>query len=98
MLVAGTALGLLAASPSAVPGALAQGSPSYRLAQLGQPTQYTVFCTYGRIGVEMRTPQQMSQAFGSSTCQVSRGFTSLSDAQNFAQRQFGGVERSCSCN
>lgn len=91
-------LGLVAASPAVIPAALAQDSAPYRLAQLGQPTQYTVFCTYGRIGVEMRTPQQMTQSFGSSTCQMSRGFSSVSDARTFAERNFGGLERPCSCN
>lgn len=58
---------------------------------------YYVYCDNGRIAVESRDPEQMRIARGSGFCQMGPAFGFLSDAQNFAQRNFGGAGRSCSC-
>lgn len=58
---------------------------------------YYVYCANGRIEVESRDPEQMRIARGSGVCQMGPRFGFLSDAQNFAQRNFGGAGRSCSC-
>lgn len=58
---------------------------------------YYVYCANGRIEVESRDPNQMRIARGSGVCQMGPAFGFLSDAQNFAQRNFGGAGRSCSC-
>lgn len=58
---------------------------------------YYVYCANGRIEVDSRNPDQMRSARGSGTCQMGPSFHYLSDAQNFAQRNFGGPGRSCSC-
>ena len=58
---------------------------------------YWVYCANGRIEVDGRNPEQMSSARGSNLCQMGPTFGFLSDAQNFAQRNFGGAGRSCSC-
>lgn len=58
---------------------------------------YWVYCANNRIEVDSRNPEQMASARGSGTCQMGPKFSYLSDAQNFAQRNFGGAGRSCSC-
>ncbi|MBR0656058.1 hypothetical protein [Plastoroseomonas arctica] len=58
---------------------------------------YYVYCANDRIEVESRDPNQMRIARGSGVCQMGPTFGFLSDAQNFAQRNFGGAGRSCSC-
>ena len=58
---------------------------------------YYVYCANGRIEVESRDPDQMRIARGSGVCQMGPAFGFLSDAQRFAQRNFGGAGRSCSC-
>jgi hypothetical protein len=58
---------------------------------------YWVYCDNGRIVVESRNPQQMEIARGSGVCQMGPTFSFASDAQTFAQRNFGGTGRSCSC-
>ena len=58
---------------------------------------YYVYCANNRIEVDSRNPEQMRSARGSSLCQMGPSFGFLSDAQNFAQRNFGGAGRSCSC-
>jgi hypothetical protein len=47
--------------------------------------------------VDGRNPEQMSHARGSNTCQMGPRFGFMSDAQTFAQRNFGGAGRPCSC-
>lgn len=61
-----------------------------------QQTRYSVYCANEKIEVDSRTPQQMASARGSGTCRL-QSFSYLSDAQNFAQRNFGGVGARCSC-
>jgi hypothetical protein len=58
---------------------------------------YYVYCANSRIEVDSRNPQQMRSARGSGTCQMGPNFRYLSDAQSFAQRNFGGAGRACSC-
>lgn len=61
-----------------------------------QQTRYSVYCANEKIEVDSRTPQQMASARGSGTCRL-QSFNYLSDAQSFAQRNFGGVGARCSC-
>jgi len=58
---------------------------------------YYVYCANGRIEVDGRNPEQMRSARGSGVCQMGPKFGFLSDAQSFAQRNFGGAGRPCSC-
>ena len=58
---------------------------------------YYVYCANNRIEVDGRDPEQMRIARGSGVCQMGPKFGLLSDAQNFAQRNFGGAGRPCSC-
>ena len=55
---------------------------------------YGVFCASGRIEVDSRSEEQMRSQRGA--CQFSR-FSSRSDAETFARRNFNGVGGSCSC-
>ena len=57
-------------------------------------TSYGVFCASGRIEIDSRTEGEMRRQRGA--CQLSR-FSSRSDAENFARRNFSGVGASCSC-
>lgn len=57
---------------------------------------YYVYCASGRIEVDSRDPEQMKTARGSGVCQFS-SFSSRSDAESFAKKNFGGVGGSCSC-
>lgn len=59
-------------------------------------TRYSVYCANGRIEVDSRDPEQMRIARGSGVCQFG-SFTTLSSAQDLAQRQFGGAGASCTC-
>ncbi|GGG44881.1 hypothetical protein GCM10010964_35360 [Caldovatus sediminis] len=71
------------------------------LAVLATPTaasaSYYVYCANGRIEVDGRDPEQMRNARGSNVCQMGPRFDYLSDAQEFARRNFGGAGRACSC-
>lgn len=58
---------------------------------------YYVYCANNRIEVDSRNPDQMRSARGSGTCQMGPKFGFLSDARSFAQRNFGGAGRFCSC-
>jgi len=55
---------------------------------------YGVFCARGRVVVDSRSEDQMRS--GQGACQLAR-FSSRSDAEGFARRNFGGVGGSCSC-
>lgn len=55
---------------------------------------YGVFCASGRIEIDGRSAEQMRTHRGA--CQLSR-FSTRSDAENFARRNFGRVGASCSC-
>lgn len=67
------------------------------LAPVAAFADYWVYCDNGRIVVESRDPEQMRIARVSGFCQMGPKFGFLSDAQNFAERNFGGAGRSCSC-
>jgi hypothetical protein len=68
---------------------LVPGSPA------AQSTEsYGVFCARGRIVVDSRSADQMRS--GQGACQLQR-FSTRSDAEGFARRNFGGVGGSCSC-
>lgn len=56
---------------------------------------YYVYCASSRIEVDSRDPEQMRTA-RSSFCVLGQ-FSTRSDAENFARRNFGGVRSSCSC-
>ena len=58
---------------------------------------YWVYCANNKIEVDGRNPDQMRIARGSGLCQMGPKFGFLSDAQSFAQRNFGGAGRACSC-
>ena len=73
---------------------LLQHAPQQAAAQ--STSHYYVYCANGRIEVDSRNPEQMRSARGSGVCMLGQ-FNYLSDAQNFAQRNFGGAGRSCSC-
>lgn len=57
---------------------------------------YYVYCANNRVEIAQSNPQQMRSARGSGTCLLSQ-FGFLGDAQSFAQRNFGGQGRPCSC-
>jgi len=57
---------------------------------------YYVYCASDRIEVDSRDPEQMKIARGSGVCQLS-SFSSRSDAESFAKKNFGGVGGKCSC-
>jgi hypothetical protein len=57
---------------------------------------YYVYCANNKIEVAQSNPQQMRSARGSGVCMLSQ-FNFLGDAQSFAQRNFGGQGRPCSC-
>jgi hypothetical protein len=75
--------GIIAAALTAMPGA-------------ARAQSYFVHCANGKIEVDSRNLQQMKTARGSSVCQLG-GFNYLSDAQSFAQKNFGGAGKTCSC-
>ena len=69
---------------------------SHSLFAQGETTHYSVFCASHRIEIDMRDLTQMKSARGSDVCQFS-SFTSLSSAEDFAKKNFGGVGAACSC-
>ena len=58
---------------------------------------YWVYCANNRIEVDSRNPDQMRIARGSGVCQMGPRFGFATDARTFAERNFGGAGRSCSC-
>lgn len=64
------------------------------LPALAQYESYGVFCASGRIVIDSRSEEQMRSNRGA--CQFRR-FPNRSDAEGFARRNFGGVDKSCSC-
>lgn len=77
--------------------ALAAAAAAALLAPVAAHADYYVYCANNRIEVDGRSPDQMRIARGSGVCQMGPKFGFLSDAQSFAQRNFGGAGRSCSC-
>jgi hypothetical protein len=54
-------------------------------------------CADNRIAVDMRDPDPMRIARGTSFRQMGPAFGRRSDARNFARRNLGGAGASCSC-
>ncbi|MBY0329680.1 MAG: hypothetical protein K2X49_03280 [Acetobacteraceae bacterium] len=67
------------------------------LAPATASANYYVYCANEKIEVDSRDPEQMRSARGSGVCQMGPRFGFLSDAQNFASRNFGGAGKPCSC-
>jgi len=67
------------------------------LAPLPALANYWVYCANGRIEVDSRDPEQMRIARGSGMCQMGPRFGFATDARSFADRNFGGPGRPCSC-
>lgn len=67
------------------------------LAPVAALADYWVYCDRGRIEVDMRDPDQMRIARGTSFCPMGPSFSTRSDAENFARRNFGGTGGTCSC-
>ena len=65
------------------------------LAPTAALADYYAYCVRGRIQVDQRSPDEMRSQLGA--CPMSQGFSTRSDAENFARRNFGGVGGSCSC-
>ena len=61
-----------------------------------EPERYTVYCADDRIEVSFWDLEQMKVRRGSDVCAFS-SYTSYSDALTFAQKNFGGEGKSCSC-
>jgi hypothetical protein len=61
-----------------------------------QAAGYFVYCANDKIEVDSRDFAQMKSARGSGICQLG-SFNYLSDAQSFAQKNFGGPGKKCSC-
>jgi hypothetical protein len=57
-------------------------------------SSYGVFWASGRIEIDARAEDEMRRQRGA--CQFAR-FSTRSDAENFARRNFSGVGASCSC-
>jgi len=76
---------------------LAIAAAAALLAPAAARADYDVYCANGKIEVDGRNPDQMRIARGSGLCQMGPRFGFLSDAQGFAQRNFGGAGQPCSC-
>jgi len=61
-----------------------------------QAASYFVYCANDKIEVDSRNYEQMLSARGTPLCQLG-SFDYLSDAQSFAQKNFGGPGGKCSC-
>lgn len=59
-------------------------------------SKYYVMCINSRITVEQFDLAQMKVRHGSNVCQFSE-FTSVSSAESFAEKNFGGKGKSCTC-
>jgi len=58
--------------------------------------RYTVYCADDRIEVSFWDLEQMKVRRGSDVCQFA-SYTSYSSALTFAQKNFGGEGKACSC-
>lgn len=66
-------------------------------AALAQDVQkYRVFCAASRIAIEGFGLEQMKARYASAVCQFAE-FTSMSSAERFAEKNFGGRGKSCTC-
>lgn len=75
-------------------GALVAAYPPRALAL--EPDRYTVYCADERIEVSIWDLEQMKVRRGSDVCPFA-SYTSYGDALTFAQKNFGGEGKSCSC-
>jgi hypothetical protein len=58
---------------------------------------YWVYCVHGTLRVESRPPADVTRShIAGAVCSFGQ-FRHVSDARGFAQRNFGGEGRSCSC-
>lgn len=58
--------------------------------------RYTVYCADDRIEISFWDLEQMKVRRGSDVCQFA-SYTSRSSAMDFAQKNFGGEGKPCSC-
>lgn len=61
-----------------------------------EPERYTVYCAAGHIEISFWDLEQMKVRRGSDVCQFT-SYTSSSDAERFATKNFGGKGASCTC-
>jgi hypothetical protein len=89
---AGLALALAVSSGLSVPVV----SVSVERAEAYEVEHYYVYCADDRIEVSFWDLEQMMVRRGSDVCQFMT-YTSYSDALKFAEKNFGGEGRPCSC-
>ena len=67
-------------------------------ASLAHADRYTVsvYCANDKIEVDSRDLEQMRSARGSDVCQFGQ-FNFLSSAEDFAEKNFGGKGKACTC-
>lgn len=58
-------------------------------------TKYTVYCASSKIEIDSRTPAEMKSQRGA--CPMGQSFSTRSDAESFAKKNFGGPGKGCSC-
>jgi hypothetical protein len=75
---------------------IAAASGSMAPAAAANIVTYGVYCANNRIAVEQWDLAQMIVRNGSDTCQFG-SFSSHSGALSFAEKNFGGKGKSCSC-
>ena len=61
-----------------------------------EPERYTVYCADNRIEISFWDLEQMKVRRGSNVCQFA-SYTSFSSAISFADKNFGGQGKPCSC-
>ena len=66
-------------------------------AQALEAEKHTVYCADRRIEIATWDLEQMKVRRGSNVCAFS-SFTSSSSATSFAEKNFGGKGKSCSCD
>ena len=59
--------------------------------------EYRVLCINIRVEVDTRGPEQFPSGRGMRVCQLGPTFPFLSDANDHAQRTYGGPGRACRC-
>jgi len=59
-------------------------------------TGYHVYCSYNKIEIDSRGPEQMRIARGSSAC-LFRSFRHRMDAESFVRNNWGRPGARCSC-
>ncbi len=68
------------------------------ISPLAHADRYTVsvYCANDKIEVDSRDLEQMRSARGSDVCQFGQ-FNFLSSAEDFAEKNFGGKGKACTC-